>query len=62
MKLDADALNRNEDYWNSVRHDSLSKNEKAIYKMIDTIQGLPIYKKYYSIFYFLGTGIKEFHP
>lgn len=61
-KLDAEALNRNEDYWNSVRHDSLSKNEKAIYRMIDTIQGLPIYKKYYSIFYLLGTGIKEFGP
>lgn len=61
-QLATDALNRNEDYWNSVRHDSLSNNEKAIYRMIDTIQSLPIYKKYYSLFYLLGTGIKEVGP
>lgn len=54
--------NRDEDFWNTVRHDSLTKNEKSIYKMIDTIQGLPIYKKYYSLFYLLGTGIKEIGP
>jgi hypothetical protein len=62
LELDPDALNRDETYWNEVRHDSLSKNEKAIYKMIDTIQSLPVYKTYYSLFYFLGTGIKEVGP
>lgn len=62
LTVEVDALNRNESYWNTVRHDSLSKNEKAIYKMIDTIQGLPIYKKYYSIVYLIATGIKEFGP
>ena len=61
-KIDKDALNRNENYWNEVRHDSLSKNEKAIYKMIDTIQNLPIYKKYYNGAYLLSTGIKEIGP
>lgn len=60
--MQQDALNRDEDFWNTVRHDSLTKNEKSIYKMIDTIQGLPIYKKYYSLFYLLGTGIKEIGP
>jgi hypothetical protein len=61
-EMDESALNRDEAYWNTVRHDSLSKNEKAIYRMIDTIQHLPVYKKYYNIFYLLGTGIKEFGP
>ncbi len=61
-ELDKDALNKDENYWNTVRHDSLTKNEKAIYKMIDTIQSLPVYKKYYNIFYLLGTGIKEVGP
>jgi hypothetical protein len=61
-QLDPHALNRNEDYWNEVRHDSLSRNEKAIYRMIDTIQSLPVYKKYYNLFYLLGTGIKEIGP
>jgi len=62
MVLDKDALNRDENYWNEVRHDSLTKNEKAIYRMIDTIQGLPVYKKYYSVAYLLATGIKEVGP
>jgi hypothetical protein len=61
-QLDKEALTRNEDYWNTVRHDSLSKNEKSIYQMIDTIQSLPIYKKYYSLAYLIGTGIKEVGP
>ncbi|MBK7691616.1 MAG: hypothetical protein IPJ31_11025 [Bacteroidetes bacterium] len=61
-EIEEEALNRNEDYWNQVRHDSLTKNEKSIYKMIDTIQSLPIYKKYYTLFYLLGTGIKEVGP
>lgn len=61
-EIEEDALNRKEDYWNQVRHDSLTKNEKSIYKMIDTIQSLPIYKKYYTLFYLLGTGIKEVGP
>lgn len=60
--VNENASRRNEVYWNQVRHDSLSKNEKAIYQMIDTIQSLPIYKKYYNLFYFLGTGIKEIGP
>lgn len=60
--IDPEATSRNEDYWNSVRHDSLSKNEKAIYQMIDTIQHLPIYKKYYTFFYFVGTGLIEAGP
>lgn len=60
--IETDAINRNEDYWNQVRHDSLSANEKAIYKLIDTIQRLPFYKKYYNLFYFLSTGIVEAGP
>ncbi len=61
-ELDPDAQNRDETYWNTVRHDTLSKNEKAIYKMIDTIQSLPVYKRYYNGIYFLATGIKEVGP
>lgn len=57
-----DALDQKENYWNHVRHDSLSNNEKAIYKLVDTIQSLPVYKKYYNLMYLLGTGIKEVGP
>lgn len=48
-----------EAFWDSSRHEELNKNEKAIYKMIDTIQTLPAFKKYYTIAYFLNTGYKN---
>lgn len=62
VEIIENAVNRDDEYWNIERHDSLTKNEKSIYKMIDTIQSLPIYKKYYNFFYLLSTGIKEWGP
>lgn len=56
------ASDKDESYWNNKRHSVLSKNEKAIYTMIDTIQSLPVYNKYYNLIYFLSTGIKEVGP
>ncbi len=53
---------KDEEFWNDNRHDELSANERSIYKMIDTIQSLPVYNKYYNLIYFLSTGIKEFGP
>lgn len=49
LVVDKDANNRNEAYWDTMRHDSLSKNELQIYKMVDTIQSLPIYKSWETI-------------
>jgi hypothetical protein len=50
------AERRNEDYWNTVRHDELSKNEKNIYKLVDTIQSIPAFKRYSQMFSTLATG------
>ncbi|KXK41652.1 MAG: membrane protein [Bacteroidetes bacterium OLB11] len=55
-------LNRDKEYWERIRHDTLSKNEQAIYTMIDTIQSLPIYKKYTRLIYTLTTGIINTGP
>lgn len=60
--IENNATVQNESYWNEHRHDSLSKNEKAIYHMIDTIQNLPFYNKYYKTLYFLTTGYVEVGP
>ncbi len=62
MNLTEEELNRDNDYWNEVRHDTLSKNEKAIYTMIDTVQSLPIYKKYTKILYTIASGIINTGP
>lgn len=49
---------KNEGFWSDARHEELNKNEQAIYKMIDTLQQMPIFKKYYNTVSFLTTGYK----
>lgn len=45
--------------WDSVRTEPLSRNEEGIYKMVDSLQHSPAYKKYYSTLYFITTGYKN---
>jgi len=53
------ATKRSEDFWSQNRHDSLTDREKKIFKMIDTIQSLPVYKTWVDIFYVLVAGYKK---
>jgi len=43
-------------YWNTVRPDTLSKNEQAIYGMIDTLNALPVFQRFKSTVKFLFGG------
>lgn len=56
-----DATKKDDDFWKQNRHDSLSLREQKIYKMIDTIQSLPIYKTWVDVFYVLVAGYKKFN-
>lgn len=56
------ALHASEAYWSVARHDSLSKNEKAIYHMIDTLESLPVFTRYKNLIKFVASGVKEFGP
>ncbi len=47
---------KNSDFWMNNRPDSLSKNEKNIYKLVDTIQKVPAFKHYKQLFTTLATG------
>lgn len=47
---------QDETYWQEKRHEDLSKNEKAIYFMIDTIQKLPAFKRFKNTLEFIATG------
>lgn len=35
-----------EEYWDSLRHEPLSETEKSVYRMIDTLQNIPVVKTY----------------
>lgn len=50
------------EFWQQARHDSLSKNEKAIYKMIDTLESLPLFTRYKNMIKFVASGVKEWGP
>ncbi len=50
------AIEKEKDYWESARHEELSKNEKGIIKMIDTLTNAPVFKKFTNTLNFIGTG------
>ena len=52
------ATKKSDEFWNSARHDSLTANEKKIYKLIDTIQTLPIYHTWTDVITILISGYK----
>ncbi len=48
--MEADARQfEEEDYWDTLRHEPLSETEKNVYKMIDTLQNIPVVKTYTDI-------------
>lgn len=53
-------FDKTDDFWQTARHDSLSKSEKMIYKIADTIQKMPIVRTYVDIAALLVSGYKTF--
>lgn len=49
-------------YWNQIRHDSLTLEQKNIYKLADTIKTVPAYKRYKEFFGIFTTGYKVAGP
>ena len=54
-----DASSKGKLFWDSSRHESLSKNEKQIYWMIDTLKQVPVFKKLTNTISFLVDGHKK---
>lgn len=50
------SLQRTNEFWEEIRHDSLSRDEKAIYTMVDSIKTIPIFKTYVDIVQTLLMG------
>ena len=45
--------------WKSLRHDSLSVNEKAIYATVDKLLQMPKFQRLQNTLKFIGTGYKQ---
>ena len=53
---------RSDEWWAANRPDSLSKTEKGIYKMVDTITSMPITTFYKHLITFLVSGVQDVGP
>lgn len=57
---DKDVYNRDDDFWSQNRLESLNKDEKGIYKMLDTLKTVKKFKRIYNIGSILASGYIEF--
>ncbi|CAN5133191.1 DUF5686 and carboxypeptidase-like regulatory domain-containing protein [soil metagenome] len=62
LVVEKGAESRNDSFWVAMRHDSLSKTEKGIYQMVDSVQSLHIYKAWETVVITAYTGYKVMGP
>lgn len=55
-KFDDNIHNRSDEYWEENRFESLNKDERGVYKMLDTLKTVPKFKRMYSLVATLGSG------
>ncbi len=46
VQRDSAAINQDETFWQTHRHDTLSRHEAGVYKMIDSLQGNQLFKRF----------------
>lgn len=56
------ARGQSEAFWDTARPDTLSKNERAIYTMVDTLNNLPVFQRFKRTLKFLFGGIVTLGP
>ncbi|MBP6758230.1 MAG: carboxypeptidase-like regulatory domain-containing protein [Flavobacterium sp.] len=54
--LDKEVYNKSEEYWEENRFENLTKDEKGVYKMLDTLQTVKKFQRIYSLVEILDSG------
>ena len=57
---DQEIYNRDDDFWQENRLEELNKDEKGIYKMLDTLKTVQKFKTLYNVGSILASGYVEF--
>ncbi|MDH7911635.1 DUF5686 and carboxypeptidase-like regulatory domain-containing protein [Winogradskyella sp. SYSU M77433] len=57
---DEDVYNREDDFWEENRLEALNKDEKGVYKMLDTLKTVKKFKRLYNLGSILASGYIEF--
>ena len=58
---DKDVYDRNEEFWQQNRMESLNKDEQGVYKMLDTLKTVKKFKQLYNLGSILASGYVEFN-
>ncbi len=61
FNFDKDVYDRDESFWNENRLEALNKDEKGVYKMLDTLKTVKKFKKLYNLGSILASGYVEFN-
>ena len=59
--FEEDIYNRDDDFWDQNRMESLNKDEKGVYKMLDTLKTVKKFKQLYNLGSVLASGYIEFN-
>ncbi|WP_281336641.1 DUF5686 family protein [Flavobacterium eburneipallidum] len=54
--LDQEVYNKSEEFWEENRFEKLTKDEKGVYKMLDTLQTVNRFKQLYSLVEIVDSG------
>tara|TARA_R110002050_G_scaffold179118_3_gene312398 strand:- start:38860 stop:41355 length:2496 start_codon:yes stop_codon:yes gene_type:complete len=58
-QFDSGVVERDSIFWKNNRLEELNKDEKGVYKLLDTLKTVPKFKSYYNIVSILGSGYVE---
>lgn len=58
--IDNEVYNKSKEFWDDNRFENLNKDEKGIYKMLDTLQTVKKFKNLYNLVSILGSGYIQF--
>jgi hypothetical protein len=58
--LDKEVFNKSEAYWEENRFENLTKDEKGVYKMLDTLQTVKKFQQLYSFVEIVDSGFIHF--
>ncbi|MCO6174398.1 DUF5686 and carboxypeptidase regulatory-like domain-containing protein [Flavobacterium sp. NRK F10] len=57
---DNKVFDKSDEFWSENRFEKLNRNESSIYKMLDTLQTVPKFKRIYNLATILGSGYIQF--
>ena len=58
--IDNEVYNKSDRYWEENRFENLNKDERGVYKMLDTLQTVKKFKQLYNLVSILGSGYIQF--